>query len=198
MGNKAHIRFVNAHAERNRGDHDNAVLPQESGLPGRTLLLRQTRVIRHRINALLTQVIRKLLRRLARQTVDNARLTRMLILDQLHQLPARRRLLRNPVLNVRPIKTRNKMARLTHGQPPRQFIMGSRGGGCRQCDTRHGGKTLMQNRQTQVVSPKIMTPLGHTVRLINGKQRNLCLFEEAKRPFLDEPFGSQVQKIQIT
>ena len=43
-----------------------------------------------------------------------------------------------------------------------------------------------------------MPPLGHTVRLINSKQRNLRLLQQAQRPFLDEPFRSQVQKIQST
>lgn len=52
----------------------------------------------------------------------------------------------------------------------------------------------MQNRQAQVVSPKIMTPLGHTVRLINGKQRNLCLLQEAQ--YTEEQRNQLIKSMQ--
>ncbi|MNN85112.1 hypothetical protein D3C81_2023620 [compost metagenome] len=60
MGNEAHVGFIDAHAEGDGGDHDQAFLIEEAALVGRAGLGRQTGVIRQCRETLVAQVGRNI------------------------------------------------------------------------------------------------------------------------------------------
>jgi hypothetical protein len=70
---EAHVRLVDAHAERDRRDHDDAVLSEEARLVAGPHPGIQPRVIRQGVDALRAQVLGRLLDRLAAERVDDAR-----------------------------------------------------------------------------------------------------------------------------
>src|SRR5690606_36630679 len=74
MHDVAHVRLVDAHAERDRRDDDVDVIARERVLVARTLCVRQARVIRHGAHALRAQELARLLDTLARHAVDDAAL----------------------------------------------------------------------------------------------------------------------------
>ena len=71
---------------------------------------------------------------------------------------------------------------------------GSRGG---QRDPRHLGPALVQHRQTQVVGPEVVPPLGHAVRLVDREQRDLPLLEQRDRGRRAERLGCQVEQVEL-
>ena len=66
------IGLVDAHAERDRRDHHDAVVAQEPGLIGRAHRRVEPRVVRQRVDALRAQILRRLLDGLAAERIDDA------------------------------------------------------------------------------------------------------------------------------
>ena len=81
-----HVGLVDAHAERDGGDHHDAVLAEEARLVGRPHRRRQAGVVRQGGDALLAQCFGRLLHRLPRQAVDDAGVAVVLGADQLEEL----------------------------------------------------------------------------------------------------------------
>ena len=90
VGDEAHVRLVDAHAEGDGGHHHHAVLAQEAVLVALPHLGVQARVVGQGVDALLAQGLRDLLDPLARLAVDDAGLARVLALDEAQQLRRRR------------------------------------------------------------------------------------------------------------
>jgi hypothetical protein len=70
---EAHVGLVDAHAERDRRDHDDAVFTEEARLVAGAHPGIQPRVIRQGVDALRAQILGRLLDRLAAERVDDAR-----------------------------------------------------------------------------------------------------------------------------
>ena len=83
MGDEAHIRLIDAHAERDRGDHDHAILVEEPLLRNPALLGRQSGMIGERGAPFAREPGGRLLHRAARQAVDDAAILRVLGGDEL-------------------------------------------------------------------------------------------------------------------
>ena len=89
VGDEPDVGLVDAHAEGDRRDHDDAVLAQEARLvrgAGRAV---EPGVVRQRRDALRGEELGGLLDRLAREAVDDARVARVLGAQQLEELAAR-------------------------------------------------------------------------------------------------------------
>ncbi len=89
MGDESHVRFVDAHAKGNGRHHDDRIVAHEPTqmLPTRLMLL--VGVIRERIDAFVDEKLGDLLNGLLREAINNARVPRMLFLNELHELLAR-------------------------------------------------------------------------------------------------------------
>ena len=72
VSDKAHVGFVDAHAERHGGDHDQAFLIEKALLVVSSGVVGQTGVIRQRREALLAEEHRHFVNFFARQAIDDA------------------------------------------------------------------------------------------------------------------------------
>ncbi len=140
MRDEAHVGLVDAHAERDRGDHDHAFLAQEPLL----ILVARGRVRARRDQGNASKPCsfshRRSLDFPARQAIHDARVVGMLGFEERLQLLPRIILLRDVVADVRPVKLETNSARLFQRQPlddlaPRRRIR--RGS---QRDARHIGE----------------------------------------------------------
>ena len=56
---------------------------------------------------------------------------------------------------------------------------------------------LFQQRQLQIVDPKIVPPLGDAVRFVDGKQCDRDAVQQFNRRLLIEAFGGDVKQVEI-
>ena len=104
MRDEAHIGFVDAHAECDSGDDDDAVIALEALLIRRARRRIHTGVIWQRGDAVLDQPVRGFFHFLARLAIHDAGLSRMRI-EKIGELPPRVVLLDDAITNIRPIET---------------------------------------------------------------------------------------------
>jgi hypothetical protein len=86
VGDKAHVRLIDAHAEGDGGDDDDALAAQELGLVGAAHVGRQAGMIGQRVEALALQEGRGVVHLLAREAVDDTGVARVLGAQELEQL----------------------------------------------------------------------------------------------------------------
>ena len=109
---EADIRLVDAHAEGDGGNHDNAVLLQEGVLVARAGGLLHAGVIGERLDAVLTQVFGQFVGLAPRGAIDNAALPRMRF-DEIPDLLAAGRFRPHRQPQVRPVEAVDEQGRRT-------------------------------------------------------------------------------------
>ncbi len=117
MGDEADVGLVDAHAERDGRDHDEAVLAQEPRLVGRADPVVQPRVVGQRRDALCHEEIGGLLHRVAGEAVDDARLARVLGAQEIEQLLAGLVLGGDAVLDVGPVEAGDEVLGVLEIEP---------------------------------------------------------------------------------
>ena len=171
MGDEAHVGLVDAHAERDGRDHDDAVFAQEPRLVARARRGVEPRVVRQRLDALGDERVGGLLDRRARQAVDDAGVAGVLGAQQRQQLRSGWSLasMRYWMLGRSKLAT-NCCASVSCN---RRQDLAPRGVGRRrgERDARHGRPALVQHRELQVVGPEVVAPLRDAVRLVDREQR---------------------------
>ena len=70
-------------------------------------------------------------------------------------------------------------------------------GGRGQRDARHGGKTLVQQRQLQVFGPEIVAPLRDAMRLVDREQRELRAVQQIEAARGGQPLGRDVEHVEL-
>ena len=181
VGHEAHVGLVDAHAEGDRGHHDQAVLAQEPRLVLGAGPRVQPGVIGQRRNSLRGEPFRGLVHRGPRQAVDDAGVAVVLGAQQVQQLPLRLVLRHDAVLDVGPVEAGDEMPRLLQVEPAGDLLAGGLGGGSGQRDPRHLRPPLVQMGQLKVVRPEVVAPLGDAVRLVDGEQRDPAAGEQLRR-----------------
>jgi hypothetical protein len=109
VGDEAHVRLVDAHAEGDGGDDDDALALDEARLPGAALVRGVAGVVGDGIEALRAQELGRLVHLAPRQAVDDAGVARVLVAQKLQQLPARLGLLDDAVADVRPVEAGDEL-----------------------------------------------------------------------------------------
>ncbi len=197
MGDEAHVRLVDAHAERDGRHHDDAVLALESRLVRGTRLRVHARVVGQRGDAVADEPRRRLLHLPARQAIDDARVARMLVAQEREQLRARLGLVDDRVADVRPVEAGDEDARVVEGEARDDLGARLRVGGRGEGDARHAGEALVQHGELQVLRPEVVAPLRDAVRLVDGEEREPSALQEIEAPRRDEPLGRDVEQIEL-
>ena len=124
VGDEPDVRLVDAHPERDGGDHHQAVLAQEPGLVLRPDPGVQAGVVRQRGDPLARQPFRRLVDRGAGQAVDDPGVARVLAAQQFEQLLAGLVLRHDPVLDVRPVEAGHEVLGVGQLEPRRRSRRG--------------------------------------------------------------------------
>ena len=143
MGHKAHVGFVDAHAEGNGGDHDQAFLVEEALLVIGAQVAGQAGVIRQGGEALRTEERRHLVDLFARQAINDAGIAAAFG-EKTQQLLARLLFGHDPIEDVRAVETGEKTLGVFQMQALNDLLAGAhvrRGG---QGNPRHIGEQLGQ------------------------------------------------------
>ena len=197
MGDETNVGLVDAHAERDGGDDDDSVFAQKASLVSGAHPGVETRVVRQRVESAGLQELGRRLDALAAERIDDSRIVRVLGLDETEQLLAWLGLVHDAVLDVRPVEACDEVLRLAQLQPggdlPVRRIRRRSG----ECDPRHGGPAVGQLRQCEIVGPKVVAPLRHTVGFVDGEKCDLTAVEKLLRCLRREALGCDVEQIEV-
>ena len=100
------------------------------------------------------------------------------------------------IIDIRPVETGNEFRRIGQFEIVLHIGAGFRIGGGGERDTRHVWITVGQNTELLVFGAKIVPPLAHAMRFVNGKQADGGVVQKAQKAFGDQPFGRDIQKFQ--
>ena len=167
---EAHVGFVDAHAEGNRGHHDQPVFAQKSVLVVTAHIGVEPRVVRQRADAFADQPGGGLVDLFARLAVDDAGVALVLVVDEAQQLRARVVLFDDGVADVGAVEAADEDARGLQLQPLDDVGARELVGGGGQRDARHDGVALVQHIEREVVLAEVVAPLAHAMSLIDGEQ----------------------------
>ncbi|OIQ83817.1 hypothetical protein GALL_343830 [mine drainage metagenome] len=196
MGDEPHVGLVDPHAERDRRDHHETVLAQEPRLVRRADPGVEARVVRQRRDAVLDEVLRRLLDRRPGQAVDDPGVAGVLGSQEVDELGAGLVLADDPVLDVGPVEARHEVPRRGELQSLGDLGVGRLGGGRRQGDARHRRPAFVQHGELQVVGAEVVAPLGHAVSLVDGEQRDGPALEQVQGVRDPQALGREVEQVE--
>ena len=197
MCDEAHVRLVDAHAERDRRDHDDTVLSEEARLVAGPHPGIQPRVIREGVDALRAQVLGRLLDRLAAERIDDARRPGRLGTDELQQLTTRIDLRLDAVLDVRAVEARHEVPRLGEVQPLGDLLVRRTRRGRGERHARNARKALREVAERKVVGTEVVTPLADAVRLVDRDHAQRTALQERRGRRGAQSLGCDVEQVEI-
>ncbi len=195
MNDKPHVGFVDAHAEGDRGHHDDIVFALKAllmGAPGGGI---HAGVIGQRRPSGVAQICGDSFHSGPRVAIDDAGLAapgRQELLELAARLVPGTYL----VVNVRPIEAGHEHRRVVERQAGEDLVAGARLRGCGEGDAWHPGVAAGEHPQTEVILAEVVAPFGNAVRLVDGKQRDAHPIEEGQRGILEQALGRDIQQIE--
>ncbi len=200
VGDEADVRLVDPHTERDRGDHDNAVLQAEPSLGVATGLRAHAGVVCDRVDAASAQPPGGLVHLLSRAAVDDPGLP-VPPGQEPRQLSTGVAALDHGVADVGTVEARHERRRLGHCQPLVHLRAGDGVGGGGQGDPWDVREPLVQLGQPQVLRPEVVPPLRHAVRLVDGEQRDAVPVVQCREQLPERgsqrPLRSDVEQVEI-
>ena len=198
MGDEAHVRLVDAHAERDRRDDDQAVFLEEPLLRATAVISGHAGVIGDGGAPLVGQPLRGFLDALARQAVDDAGIARMLAVEKLPQpiAGAHRAHLGDRVADVRPVEAGDELAGGFEPELARDLGARALVGRCCQRDAGYARKAVGEQAKLPVLGPEIVAPLRHAMRLVDRKQRNARPLQQRNHAILDKSLGRDIEQVE--
>ena len=196
MRDEPYVRFVDAHAESDGCDHDHGVVTQESFLVFGAGSGVEPRVVGQGVKAPNFEPLGGCRHAFAGQTVDDAGLLPV-VFQKFQQLAARIGLGLNRVADVRAIETVDELSGV--GQFQACNDVGPRAGiGCgREGNARNTWKCRFQPVELQIILAEIVAPGRHAMGFVNCNQARVTAFERCQRVVLQDPFGRDIQQIEI-
>src|SRR4051812_5936381 len=131
MGDEAHVGLVDSHPESDGGADDDAFLAPEAGLVLPSSRRVQSRVVGQRRDAVPAEELRRLLRLLAAQAIDDPGIARVPFAQEREQLLLARLFQGDLVLDVRPVEARSEDLGVEKPEAALHFLAGQRIGGGR-------------------------------------------------------------------
>ncbi len=122
----------------------------------------------------------------------------MFLPKKVQQLRARFDLVDDGIANIRPVEARYEDLCVFKREAQNDFSAGLRIGSGGKCDTRHLREALVQDGEFKIFRPKVVPPLRDAVRLVYCKQCNSRACEQIEAARRCQPFGGDVQQIEIT
>ena len=167
MDHEADVRLVDAHAKRHGRHHNLQVIALKFFLHVDANIIFQPGMIGRRANSLALQARSGVFDFRPAVAVNNPRLT-ALFLHVAHQLIERFEFLHQHVANIRTVKTADLNQRIVQPQQAHDILARGVIGCGSQRHKRERREPLTQLTEGSVFRAEIVTPLGDTVRFING------------------------------
>ena len=196
MGDEAHVGLVDAHAEGDGGDDHDALLLEEALLVLRALGGLETGVIGQCGKPPRAEPRRRLLNRAAGAAIDDARIARVLALDEGEELRPRLALGHHPVADIGPVEARGEDARLAEREPHDDVAAGDAVGGRGEGNARHRRKALVEDGEGEILGPEVVAPLRDAMGLVDGEECYPRAREELKRARHGEPLRRDIEKVE--
>jgi len=197
VGNETHIGLIDAHAEGDGSDDDDAFFVDEARLVACAHFGGKPGVIGQRVQALGLEPFGDFLHALARQAINDAGVAGVFRANEPQQLFARAAAaLGDAVTDIGAVETADERARLF--QPEARADLAARGlvGGGRERDARDAREALVQHRKLHVLRAEIVAPLRDAMRLVDGEQRDPGARQQIERALEQQAFGRDVKQIE--
>ena len=196
VGDKAHVGFVDAHAERDRGHDHHALLAQEPFLVPAARVIRQARVVRQRVTPAGAQPLGGLLHPFARQAIHDTRVRGVFALQKAPQALAPVLVVGDGVPDVGAVTTVDVEVGFFQLQLGDDFTTGGVVRSGRQGDARDRGIPLVQHRQLQILLTEVVPPARHAMRFVDREQGDGLRVQPFQGPFLQQALRRHVEQIQ--
>ena len=196
MNHEAHVRFVDAHAERDGGANHPDFIAQKQLLIAGAVAGLHASVIRRGLHAIGGQPCGDALGRLAALAVNDSALVRARA-NERERLFVGSGLRRDAVGEVGPVEARDVTTRLAQLEQPddvRANALGSRG---RERHHRRIWNQVAQLRELPIFRAKVMTPFADAMRLVNGEQVHVPLLQIGQKPGKHQPLRRDVEQAEL-
>ena len=196
VGDEAHVRLVDAHAEGDGRDHDDPVLAQEAALVRGADLSVQAGVVRQGREALAGKEFGRGLDLAPRQAVDDPGFPAMRG-EEVQQLAAAVVARGDGIADVRAVERTGELPGAFKTQPFDDLPAGRGVGGGSQGDPRYCGPARVQQGQFPVLGTEVMAPLRHAVGLVDREQGDPAGIEQRQETGCEQPLGCNVEQVQF-
>ncbi len=193
---EAHVRLVDAHAEGDGGDHDQAVLLEEPVLVRGADVLVQPGMVGECWDAGPAEHVRGGVHLAARQAVDDAAAAGLLALEVVQELRLGLQLGHHTVADVGPVEAGDERAALAEIEPLDDLAPGGRVGRGGQRQARHGREALVQDLELEIVGPEVVAPLRDAVGLVDGEQSEAAPAEQVEESRRLQALRRHVDEVQ--
>ena len=195
MGDEAHVGLVDAHAESDGGDHHHVLRRNEGGLVARPDPRVEPGMVGQHPPPAGRELLGQLLRFVAARHVDDPR--PRLLRHQRLQLRADAVARADVVADVGPVEAGDDEAVVRNAELDEYVLarrLVGRGG---ESEARHVGKGVEQGTQQAVVGPKIVTPFGHAMGLVDSDQRERRALGQAAEAVGARPLGGDIEEVEL-
>ena len=196
VSNKSHIRFVDAHAKRDRCAHDSHFVTQKRLLIPRAIFGIEPRVIRHRRMTSSRQRLGEQFSCLARLAIHNPRIGRHArgnLDDLLGSSILATRLGLNAIHQIRSIEAREKHLRIAQAQLSHNVIAHALSCCRRERNDGRVRKRVARRSDLAILRAKVMTPFADAVRFIDCKRFDIPTAQLREKIAIDEPFRCDIE-----
>ena len=196
MNDIAHIRLVDAHAEGDGRDHDDAALGHEAVLVGLARFLAHAGMIGQRLDAFAGQKCGRLLGLAPRQAIDDAAGAGM-ARNRVEKLALPFLLRRDGETDIGPVETEHQRLDIAAEKPrgdigPRRLV-----GGRGQRRDRHAGEEVAQPRQILIFAPEGRSPLRNAMRLVDRDELDVETLQRGQHARGHQPFGREIEEPRL-
>ena len=193
MRDKAHVRLVDAHAEGNGCDHDQAVFAQKARLVVGPRALLKTGVIGQRLKPGHAQSLGGFLDLASRHAVDDAGLATELGEKGL-QLRARISTRAHRIADIRPVEATDEPFGLAEREACGNIDAGAFVGSSGQRHARHAGEMFGQGAEFEIILAEVVAPLRYAMGFVDSDQRNPRAGERLQGARLQHALGRDIEQ----
>ena len=192
---EAHVRFVDAHAEGDRGDDYWNVVAKEAFLDNPPHVCPQAGVVGRCCHASARERLRNFLHAPSGERIDNAGFI-LVRREESAELILRAALLKDLVADIGAVEARDVPYGLLQPQHLHHVLARLRIGCRRQRDQGHAREMLPECAKLCVLRPKVVTPLRHAMRLIDGDQSDRDPSKPLDEAGIHQALGRHVQQVE--
>ena len=196
VDDKTHVRFVDAHAERDGRADDPDIVAQKKFLMFAAFLGREAGVIRFGPDAVFVQALGHAFGCLAREAINDAAFLRTRA-QKFKELIERLVFGDDAISKIRPVETGDVRFRLVQLQMVDDVLAHAAGGGGGERHERDGRKMFSQFRNLAVFGAEIVAPFADAMRLVNGDEFYIPASQVIEKTGKHQPLGRDVEQAEF-